>query len=51
MEEYFLECGSIKLDIQNDTVMAMLKISEETPTASEESCSQSSTPVTEGMPN
>lgn len=29
MEEYFLECGSLKVDIQNDNVIAMVKVPEE----------------------
>ncbi|KAL0148848.1 hypothetical protein M9458_055857, partial [Cirrhinus mrigala] len=40
MEEHLLECGSLKLHIQKDNVVAMVKIPEETP--SDTSSSESS---------
>ncbi|KAI2646309.1 Single-stranded DNA binding protein Ssb [Labeo rohita] len=40
MEEHLLECGSLKLHIQNDNVVAMVKSAEETP--SDASSSESS---------
>ncbi len=43
MEEHLLECGSLKMHFQNDNVVAMVKISKETP--SEESSSESSMSV------
>lgn len=45
IEEHLLECGSLKLHIQNDNVVAMAKILEETTSTSEECSSESSVSV------
>ena len=52
MEEYFLECGSLKVDIQNDNVLAIVKVPEETeaPPASSPQSPAAEIAVTEGIP-
>lgn len=46
VEEHLLECGSLKLDIHNDKVVAMVNISNESPSASEECPSECPVPAT-----
>ncbi|RXN18139.1 ATP-dependent DNA helicase PIF1 [Labeo rohita] len=45
IEEHFLHCGVLKLHIQNDNVVAIANISEESPCTSEESTSEVSMPA------
>ncbi|RXN14947.1 hypothetical protein ROHU_028415 [Labeo rohita] len=45
IEEHFLDCGVLKLHIQNDNVVAIANISEESPSTSEESTSEVSMPA------
>ncbi len=42
IEEHLLECGSLKLHIQNDNVVAMVKVPDETSSTSQECSSESS---------
>ncbi|KAL0152506.1 hypothetical protein M9458_052229 [Cirrhinus mrigala] len=50
VEEHFLDCGVLKLHIQNDNVVAIANISEESPSTSEESTSEVSTPAADKSP-
>ncbi|RXN22993.1 hypothetical protein ROHU_023110 [Labeo rohita] len=45
IEEHFLDCGVLKLHIQNDNVVAITNISEESLSTSEESTSEVSMPA------